>query len=357
MALAVTGLTFGYALFRFDLFDLVPATSYRGRQAALDDLGVGVVIVTTADRVVELNEKARELLGVTDATAGDPLSAFVPAGVLDGEGFGDGGEAFDVFVDGRRRTLEAVPSDIDHPHGTTAGRTIALNDITEREARRQRLEVFNRVLRHNLRNEMTVVTGYADLIAESAPEPEASHARTIHARSEALAALGEKARAFEDVVDAADTTSSVPLGDVVADVVADVVDDAPGADVNADVDVPPDLTVETNEGVLRTILTTVVDNAVEHNDSSTPWVSVAARTTSTDGGDGDDAVDDVVVEVADDGPGIPAHELGVLEDGAETPLRHGSGLGLWIFEWGCRRLGADPEFETGDRGTTVRFRL
>jgi signal transduction histidine kinase len=353
MALAVTGLTFGYALFRFDLFDLVPATSYRGRQTALDDLGVGVVIVTGDDRVVELNEKARALLGVTDAAVGAPLSAFVPAEVLDAGGLADGGETFDVLVDGRRRTLEAVPSDIDHSHGTRVGRTIALNDITEREARRQRLEVFNRVLRHNLRNEMNVVVGRASDLAESLPEPEAAHARTVHDRSKALVALGEKARAFEDALDDAGTTSSVSL----ATVVADVVDSVPTANVDVDVDVPLELTLETNEEVLRTVLTAVVDNAVEHNDSPVPRVSVTARTTSTDGGDGDDAVDDVVVEVTDDGPGIPAYELDVLADAGETSLEHGSGLGLWIIEWGSDWLGADPEFETGDQGTTVRFRL
>ena len=358
MALSVTGLTFGYALFRFDLFDLVPATSYRGRRGAIDDLGVGVVIVTNDDRVVELNAEAKRLFGGTDAAVGDPLAAFLSSDV-DTEVLTDDGGTFDLYLDGHRRTLEAVPSTIDDPRGSPVGRTIVLNDVTEREARRQRLDVFNRVLRHNLRNEMTVVLGYAELLAESLPEEEARYARTIHERSTALADLGEKANDFEEMLDAADVTTPVALDDVVADVVTAVVDDAPDADanVNVNVDVPPALTVETNERVLRTVLSAVVDNAVTHNDGPSPWVSVTARTATTDGGDGDGSVADVVMEVEDDGPGIPDDELGVVTEGEETPLKHGSGLGLWIVQWGCRWLGPDPEFEVTEKGTTVRFRL
>jgi signal transduction histidine kinase len=350
MALAVTGLTFGYALFRFDLFDLVPATSYRGRQTAIDDLGIGVVIVTTDDRIVERNAEAKRLFD-GHVAVGDPLSTLVPAHAVDGG-------TFDVVVDGQRRTLEVVPAAIGHPHGTTAGRTIALHDVTEREARRQRLEVLNRVLRHNLRNEMTVVMGYAGVLADSLSGEEAQHARKIESRSTALAELGEKARDLESMLESASDTapSSVSLDDVVTDVLSDVPADASAdGDVAVDVAVPEGLTVETNEPVLRTVLATIVENAVEHNTSSVPWVGVTARTATTDGGDGDG--DEVVIEIRDDGPGIPDHELSVVTDGEETPLDHGSGIGLWIVQWGSRWLGADIDFETSERGTTVRLQL
>ena len=39
-----------------------------------------------------------------------------------------------------------------------------LKDITERRRREQRMEVMDRILRHNLRNEMNVVRGRAEMI-------------------------------------------------------------------------------------------------------------------------------------------------------------------------------------------------
>jgi PAS domain S-box-containing protein len=41
----------------------------------------------------------------------------------------------------------------------------------------------------------------------------------------------------------------------------------------------------------------------------------------------------VEIRISDDGPGLADHEADVLKTGAETPLTHGSGLGLWLVHW------------------------
>jgi sensor histidine kinase regulating citrate/malate metabolism len=62
----------------------------------------------------------------------------------------------------------------------------------------------------------------------------------------------------------------------------------------------------------------------------------------------------VAVSVADDGPGIEPTEYDVLKRGTETPLRHGSGIGLWIVKWGVDHLGGRISFDERDpRGTAV----
>ena len=60
---AVTGVAFGNALFRYRLFDLLPATRQLGRQAALAALDDGVVIVDTDREVLYMNAAAAEILG------------------------------------------------------------------------------------------------------------------------------------------------------------------------------------------------------------------------------------------------------------------------------------------------------
>ena len=62
--------------------------------------------------------------------------------------------------------------------------------------------------------------------------------------------------------------------------------------------------------------------------------------------------------VADNGPGIPESERRVFTEGTETPLSHGSGLGLWLTEWIVTRSNGHLCFEENDpRGTVVRVRL
>jgi len=95
----------------------------------------------------------------------------------------------------------------------------------------------------------------------------------------------------------------------------------------------------------------VVRNAAEHNDAATPQVEITTQIPATDAG---------VVEltVADNGPGIPTDEKEVLLDGYETPLKHGSGLGLWIVNWIITRTGGRIAFERNEpRGSRVTLAL
>jgi len=85
---------------------------------------------------------------------------------------------------------------------------------------------------------------------------------------------------------------------------------------------------------IELLLDELVENAVTHTDRATPSVTVRVRPTA-DGGR---------IEVVDDGPGILPEERGVLLEGEETPIRHGSGVGLWLVYWTVRRLGGDLSF-------------
>lgn len=62
--------------------------------------------------------------------------------------------------------------------------------------------------------------------------------------------------------------------------------------------------------------------------------------------------------MADNGPGIPECELGVLERGYETPLEHTSGLGLWLVNLIVRESDGDLLYAENDpRGSKITIRL
>jgi hypothetical protein len=72
LALSVTGVAFGYAFVRLELFGFSPAAARLGRRAAIDDVGVGIVVVDADDRVVELNATAESTPTSRSSRSGPP---------------------------------------------------------------------------------------------------------------------------------------------------------------------------------------------------------------------------------------------------------------------------------------------
>jgi len=218
------------------------------------------------------------------------------------------------------------------------------NDLSEVLAqRRTEVLVLNRVLRHNLRNAMTVVVGNADRIAERTDdETIAAEADRIRRRGESLLDLADHARAIESSLGARpDEAATRAAGAVVEDVATTLREEFPHADVRATD--PEEPVAVSNGDLLLVALDELARNAIAHNDAPTPTVEIEA------------GVDDgtVTFTVADDGPGMPAVERRVLTDSfVETPTQHGAGLGLWLVTWLVHWCDGELSV-TVDGGTTV----
>ncbi|TKX57910.1 PAS domain S-box protein [Halorubrum sp. SS7] len=369
-----------YAFDRAEMFDRNPTTSRAAERTAIDDLRDPIVALALDRRVVRLNPAAEAVLGVDAETARDrPLADFLdlPVGVGDGA---DGAEADDgsretveVDPDGAagRRTYAVSVSRLTDPNGTHVGYTVVLSDVTERERRRQQLEVLNRILRHNLRNDAGVVHGYGEILRDSLDDPELVRmADAVERRAGALAALGEKAGTVERLLADSDAAAT-DVRDLVGAAVADARERDPNAVVELAVDGEPDpeadsvdadeWTTHVRPDALRAVVENTVENALAHHDGEGTeredggaWVRVSLRRAG--GATGESGGDDprFVLTVADDGPGIPDHEVEAVESGRETALEHGSGLGLWVVAWGAAAVGAEVEYaEREPRGTRV----
>jgi PAS domain S-box-containing protein len=253
------------------------------------------------------------------------------------------------IASGEERTCEVsialLPAEGDGRPGAVG----VVHDITDRIRREQRLSVLDRVLRHNLRNKMNVIVGRVDgILAAGADADHVENAREIRRVAQDLLTLGEEARRFQDVLDAdAERAEVRDVAAIASTVVEEVAADHPEATIEADL---PESAPVRASSVLELAIEEVVENAVVHSDRDEPVVEVAG-TTGPDG---------VAIEVHDDGPGIPEEEVAVLENGTETALDHGSGLGLWLVYWTVTKYGGAVDFGAGEgagRGTTVRLWL
>jgi signal transduction histidine kinase len=212
--------------------------------------------------------------------------------------------------------------------------------------RSQRLAVLNRVLRHNLSNDLTSIIGSLQYFQEQADDDDARLARMGIERAWALSELSEKLRRVDDVLERAEREGTAPrdLSRIAESAVDRLREEYPA--VTFEVDTVPDATAEATAGV-GVAMTDVVQNACEHNDAADPTVAVTVRT----------AADTVSVTVADNGPGIPEHELTPIRNGEESALSHGSSVGLWFVTWVVELSGGDVSFRYDDgQRVVLRFR-
>ena len=314
-----------------------------------------LLIDPVGDEVLECNSRACDLL---DYERSDLLDAAPSA--LHGEtadryrSFVDevqqtgGGWTDDLTMrrrDGHRFAVETSAAMIELPDRTCL--LASVRDVTTRRRREQALQVFNRVLRHNLRNEMNVVIGQAQLLETASDEATRhEHAAEILERAEAILSLGEKARLFQQLDENTDDATALDIR-AVAERVRDAVRSAHPA---ATVAVEGPRALAKAGPTIETALTELVENGIEHAGHDAPTVTITIEAADTD--------DQFAVDIADDGPGLPDGDRSVVEDGTETPLRHGSGLGLWIANWIVENNGGSMTVvRTGPDGTTIRLVL
>ncbi|WP_435118587.1 histidine kinase N-terminal 7TM domain-containing protein [Halolamina sp. C58] len=330
----VTVTLIGFALFRFDLLDRTPIA----REAALDVVGNGLVVLDAEGMVVDADERARRVLTPAPA-AGDHVSGVFPDTPLSRLS----GTTVEGEMEGIRRTYEVQVSPLRDDEETLTGYALVLRDVTDRRAYEQRLQVANRVLRHNLRNDMNVVHGLAERIESGAADDPAAVAAQVQSKVDGVVETSEKVREMTRIEPSSvEAAEPVDLGTIAEEVVTRF--DADHATVESEL--PRTRAAVTDEAALETALRNLLENAVEHNDGEEPWARL--RIEETDG--------TVCLRIDDDGPGIPAEEQEVLRRETETPLKHSQGLGLWLASWSARAAGGELSIEsTGAEGTTVRI--
>lgn len=209
----------------------------------------------------------------------------------------------------------------------------------------QYLSVLNRVLRHDLRTSVNLINAYAASLTEDTDTDLAEAVSQIQTVTGDLLDTAEKARTLQQ---AALDTEVAPQPVDVSAVVQEVTNDYTE---QATLDIQPlttdDITVQTDRTLLRIVLNELIENAVVHAAQSQPTVTV-----SVEHGPPTELV------VADSGPGIPEEELVPIRTKEETQLLHGSGIGLWVVQWGVTRLHGELSFDTNPNdGTTVSIQL
>jgi PAS domain S-box-containing protein len=237
----------------------------------------------------------------------------------------------------------------DHPDIGMDGLAI-YTDLTDITRQKRQLQVMNRLLRHNLRNTVNVISGATSRLIDEFDERTEERAEIVAAVEDAIEDLETLTRDANDINTVLNATTEDPVIDcvpLVRHVASAYSRRYPDATVRTTL--PASMSVCADRR-LRFAVESLVDNAIRHNPSDGPTVQLRIATGSPGWVD---------IYVDDDAPRIPDEERNIITDDAEiTPLRHGSGLGLWLTKWTTELFGGKLSFATSELGgNSVRIRI
>lgn len=225
----------------------------------------------------------------------------------------------------------------------------AREDAQRAELARDRFELLNSMLRHDVLNAMMIVQARAEVITEELDGREREYAETIETQTDEVVELVERTRAVLDVLGEGEGYATEPT-DVAGLAAGEAETLAETRNVEVDVDVP-DRAVAMADDLAADVFANVLSNAVEHHDRERPEITVSARETD----------EHVEVRIADDGPGIPDDIKATVFRRDHRGLKDsevGSGFGLFFVDTMMDAYDAEVTIEDNDpRGAVFVFRF
>lgn len=335
----------------------------------------GIVVLTPEGEITRCNQRAEELLALEESaiegqTYAEPEWTFVDQS---GDPIPESEHPF-VQVRSSRGPIFSQEFRLARPHaepidlsisgapimdeaGDVERLVFAFEDITELRAREreltmmtEQLEVLNRVVRHDIRNDMAVVLGWLETVeAEVESEQGLEAIDRITRASQHVIELTETARDLVDVVtdEVSMTVEPVRVEPVLRDEVLIARESYPEATIEIDGELP-DVAVEATD-LLGSVLRNLLNNAIQHNDSAEPRIEITVNA----------APETVHIEVADNGPGVPEGQKWSIFGKGEKGLESTStGIGLYLVETLVSQFGGDVWVEDNEpRGAVFIIEL
>ncbi|MFI9639899.1 ATP-binding protein [Micromonospora sp. NPDC051925] len=311
---------------------------YEYYDAVLHSVGEGLLVVDARQRIALVNDEGRRLLGLTpDAPLVDrPVTDLgLPPDLV--ELVTTGRPAHDELILTADRALVANqrPTDLD---GRAQGSVLTLRDHTELRA---------------LSSELDSVRGLTQALRSQAHEA-ANRLHTVLTLVE-LGRADEAVRLATEELTLAQQLTDQVVGAIAEPALAALLlgKSAQAAERGVDLTVEPDSRLDVGTlpaADLLTVVGNLVDNALEAVADAPPPRRVRVRVN--------EEADEVVVEVADSGPGLPSEQVADAFRRGWSTKRAGRGIGLALVGQVVTRHGGRYDVEPApEGGTAFRIRL
>lgn len=352
------------------MHDASPSLKLELYETLCDSLDDSVVLLNGEGMVVHTNQRFCEATGLArERTTGrhyteldrfirdesvSPFRKHIDAVLT--------GEATERRVELRTTTpvegdlvVEARLTPFDHPD--CEGVAVVFRDITEQIERTEALArkseqvtVVNRVLRHDIHNDMNIILGWGERLDHHLATDEGREILDLLLRhSRHIVELTNASRGLIESIEEEWELECRPIdvGNTLTREVELVQERYLEADISV-VTTLPSVSVMANE-FLGSVFANILSNAIRHNDADTPAIEITVEQTG----------ETVSVAIADNGPGIPTDlKEDIYESGAKGLDSSSTGLGLYLVQSLVHAYGGTVTITDNDpRGTIVTVEL
>lgn len=312
------------------------------RQVRDQHTGHGVLITDTDGSIEYVNEAFEIQSGYTSAEvvgenprilkSGEHSQAFYEGlweTILSGDVWNE--TTINERKDGEQYVVDQTIAPVEGPDGEIT-QFIAINhEITELKEmqerlrnQREQLDVLNRVLRHDIRNDMEIVLTWTELLEDEVSDTGEEYLDRILRAGRHVVELTTVSRDLSKIINKDESLDLEMIS--LERILTDEVEKRREAFEDAEITVtePPEsgTHVLANE-LLSSVFRNLINNAIQHNDADQPRVDLAVQE--------DD--DTIQISVADNGPGIPDEMREHLFDEGEKGLEsEGTGIGLFLVQ-------------------------
>ncbi|WP_049983431.1 PAS domain S-box protein [Halorubrum sp. BV1] len=266
------------------------------------------------------------------------------------------GELHAVRQDETTFTAYCSASYVENDAGEPIAMMSSFVDVTDQKRHEQKLrqaneelEMLNRVVRHDIRNDMAVILGWAEFLEEHVDDTGSDHLTKILTSGKHIVELTEIARDYVETITSEETVEikPTPVRSVLDTEITLRQESYPDADIHT-VGSIPCVEVQANE-MLSSVFRNLLNNAVQHNDKDRPVVEVLAE----------EHADNVEIAIRDNGPGIPeSRQETIFGKGEQSIESSGTGVGLYLVQMIVEQYGGDIAVRNADtEGAVFTLRL
>lgn len=338
---------FSFGLYRYDLFTTNPISLDMAFRSSYDSL----IVINRKGEIIKSNEEFLSTFSLDESVLGQDATEVLPAEIVSFVDSDDSSAS--LYIEDQDAHYHISETSIEYGRGMS-GQILTVQDVSDIKKTEQNLsllkQILSRVLRHNLRNRLTVIAGIANqLRSDTSNTLSTEKLEQIEDASDTLVRLSEKAQILSNVIDTQEefTTISVQMfvNSAISETSEYLEDDS--VKITSSVE-KPETSLVVHPHATK-ILTNAIENAVEHNSQQKKNVSII--------GSYDTESEQYYIEIEDNGPGLPEDEISVIESGVETDLAHGSGIGLWIMKLLTQKSDGEIDIIQSPTGTSIQIQF